>query len=164
MVTRDLMEVSAWCTIFRHWNGRQMMKWMKQKWERSYSNKLEFFSEDDMATTAMQSSTPAITSANTQAADLAAIPKASTPSRKRSKRRAGSADEHSMDRAERMKAAKNLDAPLKQGNNPTEQSFINFTSEQISHDLENLGFCLGQDTESISASVTAYKPRSGEDE
>jgi hypothetical protein len=122
------------------------------------------FSEDDMATTAMQSSTPAITLANTQAADLAAIPKASTPSRKRSKRRAGSADEHSMDRAERMKAAKNLDAPLKQGNNPTEQSFINFTSEQISHDLDNLGFCLGQDTESISASVTAYKPRSGEDE
>jgi hypothetical protein len=53
-----------------------------------------------------------------------------------------------------MKAAKNLDAPLKQGNNPTEQSFINFTSEQISHNLENLGFCLGQDTESISASVT----------
>jgi Xaa-Pro aminopeptidase len=77
------------------------------------------FSEDDMATAAMQSSTPTITSTNTQAADLAAIPKASTPSRKRSKRRAGSADEHSLDRVERMKATKNLDAPPKQGNNPT---------------------------------------------
>jgi hypothetical protein len=40
--------------------------------------------------------------------ELAAIPEASTPSRK-SKRRATSVEEHLLNRAERMKAARNLD-------------------------------------------------------
>jgi hypothetical protein len=105
----------------------------------------------------MQSSTPVTTLATTQVADLAAIPEASTSSPKRSKRRAGSADEHSLVRAERIKAAKNLDAPPKQGNTHTEMSFINFTTERISNNLENLGFCLGQDKESINASVAELR-------
>jgi hypothetical protein len=58
--------------------------------------------------------------------DFAAVPEASTPSRK-SKRRAQSTDEHSLDRAERIKAAHNLNFNKAKGNNnKTDSSFIHF--------------------------------------
>jgi hypothetical protein len=114
-------------------------------------------SEDDTAIGTMLSNTPMNTSANTQVAELAAIPEASAPSYKRGRRRAGSADEHSLKRAKGMKASKTLDAPSKQGNNLTEKSFIHFTSEEICHNLEKLGFCLRQDSEMISTNVTELR-------
>jgi hypothetical protein len=46
---------------------------------------------------------------------LAAIPEASTPSH-RSKRRASTADQSSLEQAERIKAARNLDSTPKSGN------------------------------------------------
>jgi hypothetical protein len=56
---------------------------------------------------------------------LTAIPEAFTPLRS-SKRRAVTADQHSLERAERLKAARNLDYTPKLGNNSTSHPSCNF--------------------------------------
>jgi hypothetical protein len=104
----------------------------------------------------MQTSPPNSLPANAQVAFFAAIPEASTPSRK-SKRRAASADEHSLERAEKIKAAKNLDAPLKQGNQTAEITFLNLSTEYVSHNLANLGMCLGNDTAAVHSTMTSLR-------
>jgi hypothetical protein len=58
--------------------------------------------------------------------ELAAIPEANTPSRK-SKRRAESVNVHSLERAERIKAACTLDFALEKGTNSKPNSSF-FTS------------------------------------
>jgi hypothetical protein len=56
--------------------------------------------------------------------NLAAIPEASPPSR-RSKQRAENADQSNLERAEKMKAARNLDVSYDQGiTDPAASSFI----------------------------------------
>jgi hypothetical protein len=87
---------------------------------------------------------------------LHAISEASTSSRK-SKRRTASADEHSLERAERIKVAKNLDAPPKQGNQTAKITFLNLSTEYVSHNLANLGMCLGNDTAAVHSTVTKLK-------
>jgi hypothetical protein len=63
--------------------------------------------------------------------DKAAIPEASTPSRK-SKRRAQSTDEHSLDRAERIKAVRNLDFTSEKGNISMSQTlFVQLSHENV---------------------------------
>jgi hypothetical protein len=67
--------------------------------------------------------------------ETATILEASTLWRK-SKRRAQSADEHSLDRAEWMKAARNLDFMSEIGNNSaTQTSFVQFSNSNV---IENL--------------------------
>jgi uncharacterized protein (DUF1501 family) len=66
--------------------------------------------------------------AQTQARMMAAISEASTPSR-RAKRRADTAHQASLERAEKIKAAQNLDAtPIKGNTEISEKSFLHFTS------------------------------------
>jgi hypothetical protein len=61
------------------------------------------------------------------------IPEASTLSRK-SKRRAQSAEEHSLDRAERMKAARKLNFAFEKGNDSdTQTSLLRIYSPLESH-------------------------------
>jgi hypothetical protein len=67
--------------------------------------------------------------------DFAAIPEASTPSRK-SKRRAQSTDEHSLDRVERIKATQNLDFNSVKGNsNTTNSSFVHLLNDFVTKNL-----------------------------
>jgi hypothetical protein len=71
--------------------------------------------------------------------ELAAIPEANTPSRK-SKRRADSVEEHSLDRAEQMKVARNLDFTSDIGNNSMSQaSLIHLYNECVIDKLEVVG-------------------------
>jgi hypothetical protein len=75
--------------------------------------------------------------------EVAAILEASTPSRK-SKRRAQLADEHSLDWAERIKAARNLDINSVKGNSSTtESSFIHFSNDNVIKNLQSIGISLG---------------------
>jgi hypothetical protein len=68
--------------------------------------------------------------------ELMAIPEADTPSRK-SKRRAESLNEHSLERAKRIKAARNLDFTSKKGTNSRHSSsFIHYSNEHV---IDNLG-------------------------
>jgi hypothetical protein len=89
--------------------------------------------------------------------ELAAIPEADTPSRK-SKRRVNSGDEHSLDRAERIKAARNLDFAPEKGNSSTHQaSFIHFSNECVIDNLNSVGISLGNSTYLIKTSVSQIK-------
>jgi hypothetical protein len=88
---------------------------------------------------------------------LAAIPDTATPSCA-SKRRAGSVAKNSLDRAERIKAARNLDFILEKGNCDTSQiSFISFSNEHMVDNLEVLGISLGNNVDSVNASVAWVK-------
>jgi hypothetical protein len=86
--------------------------------------------------------------------DLAAIPEADTPTR-RSKRRADTADQPSLERAERIKAARNMDATPNKGNITMPQtSFLQqFFNEHVVKNLTAVGISLGTTTDSISSSV-----------
>jgi hypothetical protein len=85
--------------------------------------------------------------------EVAVIPEASTPSRK-SKRRAKTADEHSLDRAERIKAAWNLNFNSAKGNsNKTESSLIHLSNECVTKNLQSIGISLGTCCEQINLSV-----------
>jgi hypothetical protein len=90
--------------------------------------------------------------------DLAAIPEADTPTR-RSKRRADTADQPSLERAERIKAARNMDATPNKGNNTMPQtSFLQqFSNEHVVKNLTAVGISLGTTTDSISSSVACVK-------
>jgi hypothetical protein len=89
--------------------------------------------------------------------ELAAIPEASTPSRK-SKKRADSVEEHSLDWAERIKAARNLNFTSDKGNNSMSQaSFIHFSNECVIDNLEVVGISLGNSSEQIEELVAWVK-------
>ena len=59
-----------------------------------------------------------------------------TPTRRTSKRRANSLDEHSLDRAQRLTAMRNLDVP--KGTRPS-ASFLSLTDNCIISNITNLG-------------------------
>jgi hypothetical protein len=85
--------------------------------------------------------------------DFAAILEASTPSCK-SKWRAQSTDEHSLDRAEQIKAAHNLDFNKANGNNnKTHSSFIHLSNDFVTKNLQSIGILLGNYSDQINISV-----------
>jgi hypothetical protein len=88
---------------------------------------------------------------------LADIPKANTRSRK-SKRRADTTAELSMERAERLKAARNLDFTQENGNkNTSHASFLQFPNEIVVDNLNAVGISLGNSKELVSSSVACVK-------
>jgi hypothetical protein len=92
-----------------------------------------------------------------QLRELAAISEADTPSHK-SKRRTNSEDEHSLDRAERIKVVRNLDFTKEKGNTsmpPT--SFVHFPNECVVDKLAVIDISLGNNIDNISASVSHTK-------
>jgi hypothetical protein len=89
--------------------------------------------------------------------EIAAIPEASTLSHKR-KRRAQSPDKHSLDRAERMKAARNLDFTSENGNSSDAQtSFVQFSNCNVIENLQFIGISLGDSADQISLVVERIK-------
>jgi hypothetical protein len=89
--------------------------------------------------------------------ELAAILEVESPSRK-SKMRAQSSDEHSLDRAARIKAVHNLDFSKEKGNNPKSlASFIHFSDEKVVGNLSALGVSLGSSDNIVSSSVSHIK-------
>jgi hypothetical protein len=88
---------------------------------------------------------------------LAVIPEASTPSH-RSKRRASTTDQFSLKQEERIKATRNLDSTPKLDNRQTShKSFLHFLNDQIVESLNVMGISLGNNSDSISASITCVK-------
>jgi hypothetical protein len=88
---------------------------------------------------------------------MAAILEAETPLRK-SKRRSESVDEHSLDRAERIKAARNLDFTAEKGNNSKPLvSFVHFSNENVIDNLQSVGIVLGSSSDQITLSVEQIK-------
>ena len=75
-----------------------------------------------------------------------------TPTRRTSKRRANSLDEHSLDRAQRLTAMRNLDVP--KGTRPS-ASFLSLTDDCIISNITNLGVLMGV-SESQSKCVTRH--------
>jgi hypothetical protein len=89
--------------------------------------------------------------------DLAVVPEATTPPRT-SKRRADTIAEPSLERAERLKAARNLDATTKKGNDITSHiSFLQFSDDLVVDNLSAVGISLGDNVESIACSVDCVK-------
>jgi hypothetical protein len=88
------------------------------------------------------------------AAQLAAIPEVETPGR-RSKRRAESVDESSMEHALRMKAARNLD--FKGNKNHSQPSFLQLPNDTVLNNLDAIGISLGHDPSSIDSSLTILR-------
>jgi hypothetical protein len=89
--------------------------------------------------------------------DMAAIPEADTPMQ-RSKRRADIADQSSLEHVERIKPACNIDTTPNKGNNTTSQnSFLQFSNEQVMENLNTIDISLGTCTYSISSSVSCVK-------
>jgi hypothetical protein len=85
--------------------------------------------------------------------EMAAILEASTPLCK-SKRRAQSVDEHSLDRAERIKAVQNLNFNSVNGNSSTtEYSFAHFSNDNVIENLQSIGISLGNSSDQISLSI-----------
>jgi hypothetical protein len=85
--------------------------------------------------------------------EMAAILEASTPLCK-SKRRAQSVDEHSLDRAERIKAVQNLDFNSVNGNSSTtEYPFAHFSNDNVIENLQSIGISLGNSSDQISLSI-----------
>jgi hypothetical protein len=92
-----------------------------------------------------------------QVAEMAAIPEIVTPGR-RSKRRAETANESSLERAERIKAARNMDVTHDKGNTEISQhSFLEFSNEHVSGNLKAVGISLGKDIDSVSTSISNIK-------
>jgi hypothetical protein len=88
---------------------------------------------------------------------LTAIDEVGTPSR-RSKTRADMADEPSLERAERIKAARNLDFNPKKGTkNTSHVSFLEFSNEHVDDNLSVVGVSLGSNMESIANTVACVR-------
>jgi hypothetical protein len=88
---------------------------------------------------------------------MAAIPEASPPSR-RSKRRADTADQANLERAEKLKVAQNLDPSPKQGTiESPDKSFLNYNSAQVADNLNTTGICLGKGNLEIDNAVDRLK-------
>jgi hypothetical protein len=82
---------------------------------------------------------------------MASILESETPGR-RSKRRAETVDESSLERAERMKAAHNLD--FKGNKEQSQSSLLILSNDVVMSNLGAVGFSLGQDQSSIASSVS----------
>jgi hypothetical protein len=81
----------------------------------------------------------------------------STPSRK-SKRRAQSADEHSLDRAEWIKAARNLNFnPVKGNSNTIDSLFVHLSNDFVTKNLQSIGISLGNSSDQITLLVERIK-------
>jgi hypothetical protein len=92
-----------------------------------------------------------------QLRELATIPEVESPSRK-SKRRVQSSDEHSLDRAVRIKATRNLDFSKEKGNIPkSPASSIHYSDEQVVHNMSSLGVSLGSNDNIVSSLVSHIK-------
>jgi hypothetical protein len=110
-------------------------------------NDIEAQTDDEMYTgqNSQEEKTPSSNLVNPRAEahrKLAAIPEAVTPLRT-SKRRADMADQHSLERAERIKAACNLDSTPNLGNTTTSHaSFLQFSNEKVVHNLNAVGISL----------------------
>jgi hypothetical protein len=64
-------------------------------------------------------------------------------------------DQSSLEQAERIKAACNLDSTPKSGNRQTSHHwFLQFSNDQIVENLNVVGITLGNNSESISAAVS----------
>jgi hypothetical protein len=89
--------------------------------------------------------------------DLVAIPEAETPSCK-SKRRSKIVDENSLDRAEWIKAAWNLDFTSKKGNNSKSNvSFVHLSNENVIDKLQGVSISLVNSSDQIISSITQIK-------
>jgi hypothetical protein len=87
-------------------------------------------------------------------AELAAIPKRATPG-ERSNRRAEMVHESSLERDERMKAARNLDFKGKKDH--SQASFLLLSNDMVLNNLGAVGIYLGQDQSSIDSSISKIK-------
>jgi hypothetical protein len=85
---------------------------------------------------------------------MAAISKTDMPGRM-SKRRAKSVDESSLERAERMKAAWNLD--FKGNTDQTQPSLLVFSNDEVLNNLGAVGISLGHDEASIDPSSSFFR-------
>jgi hypothetical protein len=89
--------------------------------------------------------------------DLAAIPEAETPSCK-SKRRSETVDENSLDRAERIKAARNLDFTSEKSNSSKSNvSFVHLSNKNVIDKLQGVGISLVNSSDQIISSVPQIK-------
>jgi len=86
-----------------------------------------------------------------RAAELAAIAEASPSPSRRGKRRAALNDEHSLERAERLKAIRN------EGDVSSDASLIHLPVSTFTNNLGVIGICLGSDNVSISNTVHSIK-------
>jgi hypothetical protein len=82
---------------------------------------------------------------------MAAIPESETPGR-RSKHRAKMVDESSLERAERMKAARNLD--FKGIKEHSQSYFLLLSKDTVLSNLDTVGISLGHDQTSIDSSLS----------
>jgi hypothetical protein len=85
-----------------------------------------------------------------QAVQLATIPETKSPGR--SKRRADTMDESSLERVERIKAAHNLD--FKGKPDSTQLSFLQFSKDDVISNLDAVGINLGHDYTTIDSSIS----------
>jgi hypothetical protein len=84
---------------------------------------------------------------------LAEIPEASPPSR-RSKWRDENADQTNLERDEKMKAARNLDASFDQGTvDSVVNSFLHFSEEHVVGNLESIGITLGKGESEVCKAI-----------
>jgi hypothetical protein len=92
-----------------------------------------------------------------KARDLAAVPEADTTSR-RSKRRAALADQDSGERAEKLKATRNLDAPCNNDNeNTPTPSFLQLSNDDIISNMSDIGMVVGIDKIADSMLIETLK-------
>jgi len=75
---------------------------------------------------------------------------------RRSKRREATADEDSLDKAERLAAMKNLEIPAKNGKN-FNNSVLSISDNAISSNLNNVGISLGSNENDIFRSISEIK-------
>jgi hypothetical protein len=85
------------------------------------------------------------------AVQLAAIPETKSPGR-RSKRRADTVDEFSLERAERIKAARNLD--FKGKPDSAQLSFLQFSNEDVMSNLDVVGINLDHGHTTIDSAIS----------
>jgi hypothetical protein len=110
--------------------------------------------EDDEVAMGVEAPNSEPSSPNVQAIQLTAIPEAETPGR-RSKRRAETMDESSLERAERIKTARNLD--LKGNSESAKRSFLQLSDGGVISNLDAVGINLGHDHSSIVSSISNLK-------
>jgi hypothetical protein len=121
---------------------------------------LENCDEIDMAQIGQEVHTPVraqrTPNENVQRELMAAIPEAMTHLR-RSKRRADTADQSSLEQAEKIKAARNLDPTPKSNKSTPHNSLLQFINEQVVENLSAVGISLGNSTDSIGSTVACVK-------
>jgi aspartokinase len=77
---------------------------------------------------------------------------------RRSKRRADTTGEPSLEHAVRIKAARNLDFNLKKGTKNTSHAlFLQFSNEHVVDNLSVVGISLGSNMESVTNSVACVR-------